>query len=653
MAQPSHLKGVYMLKRKKGGFGRINIVPKDIYAYNVGIIGESGIGKEQPLDAEIITPDGIKTMGDMKVGSKVIGQDGKAYNVVGVYPQGVKPVYKISFSDGSFTECGLEHLWKIFKLKNGSFDNGSVVTLKSMINDIENVKNEHYFIETPNAVTFNSGLHDNDVIYSDLKTRREYLEKIINEFGEKNPTNDIVISLEKINEIQNLKFITKSLGFLFCIKGDKVVLKGDFKKLNLNNDFSGVMERLNQKISITNIEYTSDKECQCIMIDNPEHLYLTNDFIVTHNTTLMKEVCEKTAGRDGYMLLDIGREDGTKAISGVVTEKVTTFAKQFDEIGEKIDKYKDLDGVGLLDIVEDIIENKDEFYPNLKVLVFDTLDELIGITEPYIVEKDNLRLRSEGKPANVKTINEAYGGFMRGQDEVIEEIMRVKDNLNSVGVSFWFVGHTKMRTKSDPFSGAEYDLFTTNLSHRYFNAFKDKLHFLGVIVMDRNIDKTIEKQFGHTKTKGTLVGEKRIINFRDDNYAIDSKSRFQEIEDNIEYGSDNFINALETAIEKERAKDIGVDTAKIEKERAKEDIKIAEIRKETAKKKLIGVVEKSTDELLSEIKEMLNSVSDSTKKMDIVNAIPKELEKLGAKDLMSASSEQLNSILNFVTQLAK
>ena len=35
---------------------------------------------------------------------------------------------------------------------------------------------------------------------------------------------------------------------------------------------------------IKSIEYVGKKECQCIYVDNPEHLYLTDDFIVTHNT---------------------------------------------------------------------------------------------------------------------------------------------------------------------------------------------------------------------------------------------------------------------------------------------------------------------------------------------------------------------------------
>ena len=77
------------------------------------IADSMGLGKEQPLTAKILTPSGWSTMGEMRVGSRVIGSDGKAHKVTGVYPQGKKPVYRVTFSDNSFAECGLDHLWKI------------------------------------------------------------------------------------------------------------------------------------------------------------------------------------------------------------------------------------------------------------------------------------------------------------------------------------------------------------------------------------------------------------------------------------------------------------------------------------------------------------------------------------------------------------
>lgn len=39
---------------------------------------------------------------------------------------------------------------------------------------------------------------------------------------------------------------------------------------------------------IKSIKYVGLDECQCIYIDDPSHLYVTDDYIVTHNTTLLK-----------------------------------------------------------------------------------------------------------------------------------------------------------------------------------------------------------------------------------------------------------------------------------------------------------------------------------------------------------------------------
>lgn len=68
-------------------------------------------GKAQPLDSRVLTPTGWRRFGDLAVGDLVIGADGNPTRVVGVFPQGSRPVYRATFSDGSSTECCAEHLW--------------------------------------------------------------------------------------------------------------------------------------------------------------------------------------------------------------------------------------------------------------------------------------------------------------------------------------------------------------------------------------------------------------------------------------------------------------------------------------------------------------------------------------------------------------
>jgi phage portal protein BeeE len=68
----------------------------------------------QPLDAKILTPVGWSTMGEMEVGSQVIGRDGKAHDVTGVYPKGEQDIYRVIFTDGASTECTADHLWSVW-----------------------------------------------------------------------------------------------------------------------------------------------------------------------------------------------------------------------------------------------------------------------------------------------------------------------------------------------------------------------------------------------------------------------------------------------------------------------------------------------------------------------------------------------------------
>jgi len=74
---------------------------------------DMGLGKCEPKNNKVFTPNGRKKIGDLKVGDKVIGSDGKSHNVIGVYPQGIKETYRITFNDGFSILTGDEHLWSV------------------------------------------------------------------------------------------------------------------------------------------------------------------------------------------------------------------------------------------------------------------------------------------------------------------------------------------------------------------------------------------------------------------------------------------------------------------------------------------------------------------------------------------------------------
>ena len=74
---------------------------------------EMGLGKDQPLDAKILTLSGWIRMRDLRLGDDVLGSDGCPYPVTGIFPQGMKKVFRVTFQDGSSTECGEQHLWEV------------------------------------------------------------------------------------------------------------------------------------------------------------------------------------------------------------------------------------------------------------------------------------------------------------------------------------------------------------------------------------------------------------------------------------------------------------------------------------------------------------------------------------------------------------
>jgi phosphate starvation-inducible PhoH-like protein len=71
-------------------------------------------GRAQPLSSRVLTPSGFRPIGEVRVGQYVIGSDGSPTEVVGVFPQGRKEIYRVRATDGGSTRCCGEHLWTVY-----------------------------------------------------------------------------------------------------------------------------------------------------------------------------------------------------------------------------------------------------------------------------------------------------------------------------------------------------------------------------------------------------------------------------------------------------------------------------------------------------------------------------------------------------------
>lgn len=346
-------------------------------------------------------------------------------------------------------------------------------------------------------------------------------------------------------------------------------------------------------------------------------------------TSLINDVCTKYTGNpESALFLEIGMERGADAISNINYINTPEWSADYDEFDNS---------AGFYDVCEDIIENKSTDYPELKVVVWDTLDQLINVTEAEVIRMWNKECRAAGHPEKAtKTINGCYSGYGRGEKKAIDMMLDVMNRLRRVGVATIIIGHVKTKSIEDPLTGQSYQILTSDQQQNYFNAIKKNLHFLGLLYIDREMaaEKTGKKVFGTNKdeTVNRIVGETRKVRFRDDGAVVDCKSRFADIVPEIDCDADQFIKALQDAIKTEQEKS-GVSFENAKKNQEKHD---AELEARVAANEIATKSKKELDSVLDDIMEFFTeNKSDMAKIKPVLKAIkdagfnnPKEIDDI-------------------------
>ncbi len=346
-----------------------------------------GLGKAEPLDAKILTPTSWVNMGDLKIGDEVIGKNGKPTKIIGIFPQGTKEVFKVTFQDGAQAECCEDHLWNIQSpsMRNKTPQEWVTLPLKDFKSDLFSKSgNSKHFIPIVDKVefkaksnfispyimgvllgdgclrqgtpSFTKTLEDIDIInrvrselpcgveLNSKEARTTMKHSLVKTEGNKNP---ITQELERLNlrvnseskyipdeylfnSIENrvailqglldtdgyvskggtvqfasssqklaegVTFLVRSLGGITKTKNKKVpnykdshivtiTLPNDINPFYLSRKSSRVTKNTKYfpRRSFKSVESIGFKPCQCIKVDAEDSLYVTNDFIVTHNT---------------------------------------------------------------------------------------------------------------------------------------------------------------------------------------------------------------------------------------------------------------------------------------------------------------------------------------------------------------------------------
>ncbi|HVM57718.1 MAG TPA: PhoH family protein [Gaiellaceae bacterium] len=102
-------------------------------------------GRAQPVSTRVLTPDGFRPIGSLRVGDLVTGSDGLPTPVLGVYPQGTKQVFRVRAQDGASTLCCGEHLWHVFTPEDrGRGKPGRVLETRDMIGRLRRAHQHRY-----------------------------------------------------------------------------------------------------------------------------------------------------------------------------------------------------------------------------------------------------------------------------------------------------------------------------------------------------------------------------------------------------------------------------------------------------------------------------------------------------------------------------
>lgn len=243
--------------------------------------GSPGTGKAQPLYSKVLTPSGFVTMGSLKIGDTVVAGSGKYAKIIGVYPQGVKPIYEVTLSDGSKCRCSDEHLWTV--MRNGREE---TLELKEMLDCY--MKDGHpVFSIMPADISIEEKIQDDDPFVSGLSAGQTGNAHVCeNRLGGTRRSRRAFLSglMQSASFSGGIMHTDSESEETFCA----LVRSVGASPMKTEDGFSIMFDSLLFGKSITDISYVGEETCQCIYIDDPSHLYITDDYIVTHNTTVAR-----------------------------------------------------------------------------------------------------------------------------------------------------------------------------------------------------------------------------------------------------------------------------------------------------------------------------------------------------------------------------
>lgn len=263
------------------------------------LFGTRGFAKAERNDEPLLYTDKVwRPIGDAEVGDEIYGADGKPTKILGVYPQGKVPLYEITLRDGRKVVTCDEHLWHVY---DGQARCYKTLPLKEVMKGYINKKNGtesyNYYIPINKYIDFSEenlpedpyyiGLYSDNSLVPNLylkgsKDQREsLLQGLIDSYKDNVKSksllgkDEVEINFYKKDLAIQLRDLSNSLGVHASIleEGENWVVT-----LHISGERSS-------HSAIVDIQRVEDDYATCIRVDNEDKLFITRDYIVTHNST--------------------------------------------------------------------------------------------------------------------------------------------------------------------------------------------------------------------------------------------------------------------------------------------------------------------------------------------------------------------------------
>lgn len=265
----------------------------------LGMFGTRRFGKAL-LDSELIyTPYGPKKIGFADIGDIIYGDDGKITTVVGVYPQGFVDMYKVTFEDGRSIVCCGQHQWKVkyhgdYKVMNTmgiihsdfqkmTIDIGEAVDFPErrwlMSPQLLGSLTASFLCGSTDRIFELSNKEMDDIIYSSKKQKELFISSFMKIACGINTGDD------RFKVVYKSEYIISFVRRIFWSMGYYCVMDGDDMYIS----------KTHNRLRISDIDYYGKYKATCIEVDNKSHQFLTTNFVVSHNTTIMSSLLQMNA----------------------------------------------------------------------------------------------------------------------------------------------------------------------------------------------------------------------------------------------------------------------------------------------------------------------------------------------------------------------